>query len=286
MIYISWWQLIADKLNAWGIKLVKLTPNLLLALLVIAVFFLIARTSRRWTYRLIIRITKRPSISGLFSTVASTIFVLIGIFIALDILQLDKAVSSLLAGAGIIGLALGFAFQDLSANFISGVFIAFRKPFEVGHTVETNGYIGNIEEIHLRTTTIRTFQGLHLMIPNREIFQKAMINHSLSIDRRVELEFSLNISTNPDKAIKSAMDAIQKMDCVIKEKQIEIYFIGWHENALRMAVWFWINNHQPPGFMFAKHEAIVNIMKSFAENEIHMIVPVSIDRITAKIQQV
>ncbi|HUR12425.1 MAG TPA: mechanosensitive ion channel family protein [Flavitalea sp.] len=276
MIFITWWELVRTKLELWWIKLVKLTPNLFLAFIVLIIFFFLARVIRKSMYRLTIRMSGKPSVSGLFSTVTSTVIVLVGIFIALDILQLDKAVSSLLAGAGIIGLALGFAFQDLTANFISGIYIAFRRPFDVGNTVETNGYIGNIENIQLRSTTMRTFQGLHLMIPNRDIFQKPMINHSLSIDRRVELDFSLALGTDVDKAVQTSKKAIEELSYLCKEKPVEVYFTGWQDNALRMSVWFWINNQQPPGFMVARHDAIINISKAFAVNDIRMDVPLSL----------
>jgi small conductance mechanosensitive channel len=61
----------------------------------------------------------------------------LGIFIILGILNLDKAVTSLLVGVGVIGLALGFAFQDIAANFVFGIILAFRKPFTIGEVVNT-----------------------------------------------------------------------------------------------------------------------------------------------------
>jgi small conductance mechanosensitive channel len=183
----------------------------------------------------------------------------------------------LLAGAGIVGLALGFAFQDLTANFISGVFIAFRKPFEVGETVETNGFIGNIEEIHLRTTTIRTFQGLHLLIPNKEIFQKLMINHSRTDERRIEIEFSISLENDLELTQRVAKEAIQKLSYLHKEKQIEFYFTGLQDNSIRVAIWYWIYNRLPPGFMVARHEGIVLVMKAFSQNNISVVIPIPLE---------
>src|SRR5690606_28863708 len=126
---------------------------------------------KKLVYNIVFRLSDTPALSGLLSSIGYLAIFFVGISIALDVLQLDKAVSSLLAGAGIIGLALGFAFQDLTANFISGIYITFRRPFEVGHQVETNGFTGTVENIELRSTTLRTIDGLHVIIPNKDIFQ-------------------------------------------------------------------------------------------------------------------
>ena len=106
------------------------------------------------------------------SAIIYSLVIIIGLMTSLNIMNLDKTVSSLLAGVGIIGLALGFAFQDLTANFIAGAFMAFKRPFEVGHKIETNGFIGKIDHIHLRSTTMITDGGLYVIIPNKGHFSE------------------------------------------------------------------------------------------------------------------
>lgn len=136
----NWFHIIENKITRWFLAVIKMLPNFILALLVMAAFIIVARFIRRFTEKVTRRLFKSESMSGLTSAVLYTLTIVVGIMISLNILKLDKAVTSLLAGVGIIGLALGFAFQDLTANFISGAFIAFKRPFDVGHTVETNGF--------------------------------------------------------------------------------------------------------------------------------------------------
>jgi small conductance mechanosensitive channel len=274
--FMNWADILTNKLAGWWDKAVDLMPNIILALIVIICFFFLGKFFRRTAYKISVKLSRKSSVSGLFSSVAYMLILMIGLFIALDILQLNKALSSLLAGAGIIGLVLGFAFQDLSANFISGIYIAFKKPFEVGQTIETNGYMGNIEEIQLRTTIIRTFQGLHLMIPNKDIFQKPMINYSRSEERRMELAFNISVEYDIRKISSLAISAVEKLDYIVKERPVEFYYTGFGENYVRVAVWFWIYNHKPPGFMVAQNDAIVNIISALAEQGISLVIPVSI----------
>ena len=162
-----WTTLIFNKLERWVQALIKMLPNLALAIIVLIAAYFISKLVRRFSYKLTLRISKSDSVSSVVSVILQTLAILFAFTIALDILRLDKAVSSLLAGVGIIGLALGFAFQDLSSNFISGLYMAFRRPFEIGDKVETNAFIGTILKIELRSTTLNTTAGLHVIISNK-----------------------------------------------------------------------------------------------------------------------
>lgn len=106
---------------------------------------------------------------------------------ALIVLGLSKTVTTLLAGVGILGLALGFAFQDIAENFIAGVLMAFRRPIYIGDLIESNDFVGTVEEINLRTTVIRTADGKHVLIPNSEVLQNSIVNFSRSSELRVDL---------------------------------------------------------------------------------------------------
>jgi small conductance mechanosensitive channel len=274
-------DLIAEKLHHWWLSFIKMLPDIVLALVVIVVAILIGKFVRRNLYTLLIRVSAKRSFSNLLATITQIVILLIGLFVALDILQLNKAVSSLLAGAGIIGIILGFAFQDITSNFISGVYITLKKPFELGHTIKTNDFIGNVEEIQLRSTTIRTFSGLHLMIPNRDIIQKPLINYSLTPERRIELELFIDHQADLSIVHKAAFDAISKINYLYPGKPVEIYFNDIKYTAIKIAVWFWIDNHSPPGYMVARHDAIFNLTTSFKENNIALVLPLSVENFTS-----
>jgi small-conductance mechanosensitive channel len=191
----------------------------------------------------------------------------LAVTVALNILNLDKAVASLLAGVGIVGLALGFAFQDLSSNFISGLYMAFRKPFEIGDKVETNAFIGTIQEIKLRSTTLTTAAGLQVIIPNKDIFQKPIINYSRSESRRVELDFALPNTTDLHFAETIICKAVEQSgDSSISD--VELYYTGIDDPKVKLTVSFQIDNSEPKGFMSHRHKAILAIYKAFAENDI------------------
>jgi small-conductance mechanosensitive channel len=257
--FVSYSHLIYDKLHGWLISAVKMTPNFVLAILVFFIFLLLARLARKIPYRFSRHVAETPAISNLLSSILFIIFILLGLFLSLNILRLDKAVTSLLAGAGIIGLALGFAFQDLTANFISGIFITFRKPFDVGHTIETNGFIGTVDMIQLRSTTMITADGLHVIIPNKEIFQKPIINHSLTPLRRITLTFLIPLTEKLGEAEKMMTDIVEGMEGVVPDKPRTVWFTGIESPNVKVMLSCWVSNKSDDAFERTTHELITKV---------------------------
>jgi small conductance mechanosensitive channel len=262
-----WTELIVKKLQNWLTLFIKMLPNMVIAALVMVVIYFIAKLVRRISYKLSLRIAKSDSVAGVVSVVLQTLVMIFGIATALSILNLSKAVSSILAGVGIIGLALGFAFQDLSSNFISGLFMAFKRPFEIGDKVETNAFIGTVKEIRLRSTTLTTTAGLHVLIPNKDIFQKPIINYSRSDERRVELDFIILNTTDLSFAASVVRDAVQAGRAG-KVSEVEVYYSAVDDPKLKLTVSYRIDNAEPHGFKNHRHETIIAIYKGLADHGI------------------
>jgi len=263
----KWINIIETKLKTWLENFIKLLPNLVLAIIVFIVFFFIAKFLRRFLNNFLKKLSNNPAITGLFASILYMMILFVGLFVSLDLLHLEKTISSLLAGAGIIGLALGFAFQDLTAKFISGIFIIFRKPFEVGQIVETNGFNGTIEDIQLRSTTIRTSEGLHIMLPNKDIFQKPITNYSLSNDRRIDFSVTLPAKPNPDQLAESIRSSFKNIPELSTEKEIEMYFTDYTGDAIKLEIRCWINNSDPKNFDVAKDRIIKQVHNVLSPEE-------------------
>jgi small conductance mechanosensitive channel len=262
----KWMGLIREKLESWLVSFVKMLPNLVLAILIFVAFYYVAKLIRRLLYRLLLKVSHQPAISGLFSSIFFLIFLFVGLFIGLQLLHLEKTIASMLAGAGIIGLALGFAFQDLTSNFISGVFIIFRKPFDVGNIIDTNGFTGIVEEIQLRSTTIRTFQGLHIMLPNKDIFQKPVTNYSLSGKRRVDVVLTLPGKSNiPDTELR-IQNALEEIPEVRNDKS-QVLLTDFNGDTIKMEVHCWIDNTIEKGFNDTRDKVLRKIHAAITPKE-------------------
>ncbi len=272
-------HLIHDKIFSWLKQAVSHVPNLLIAILVVALFGAASGYIKKAVMRLMSRVTGNASLVNLTSSFLRLFVIAVGIFVGLNILGLNQAVTSLLAGAGIIGLALGFAFQDLTANFLSGAFIAIQQPIRVGDVVETNGYFGMVKAINIRSTIIDNFGGQEIEIPSRDIFQKPIVNFSKSNQRRMQLNCGVSYDDDLQKAQDVAMAAIVSLPFLQPGKPVEFHYQNFSDRSITFLMWFWIDQAQagPPQAM---SDAIKAIKKAFGENGIVIPFPIQTLEIT------
>ncbi|WP_420388259.1 mechanosensitive ion channel family protein [Roseivirga sp.] len=268
-------QIVEDKLEGWLQTLTEMLPNFVVAILVLIIFYFISRIVRLASKKLMSRFIEQPAIIGLLSTIISIVIIGSGLVIALNLLHLSKAVTSLLAGAGIAGLAIGFAFQDISANFISGIIMAFRKPLNVGDIIETNGVTGFVKDIQLRATILETFQGLHVIIPNRLIFQNAITNYTKTHQRRVDLYVGVSYAEDLEKVKQVTEEAVMKNQYLTDDKNVNLVFEGFGDSSINYRVMFWVNySPTQPNYLEARSEAIMAINKAYKEKGITIPFPI------------
>ena len=136
------YELISEKLVHWMEDFVAMLPNMAMAILVLVAFYFIAKLTKKGTGKMLGSVSGNISLNHLVENILYFIVIAVGCFVALDILELEKTVTSLLAGVGVIGLALGFAFQDTAANFVSGIFLAVKSPIDSGDVVQLGDIMG------------------------------------------------------------------------------------------------------------------------------------------------
>lgn len=213
------YELLSGKLNNWFHDFITLLPNIVLAALLVAVGLMVARGLKKLFAKLLRRFSKNRSVNRLFLSLFYVSLVSIIVFSALTILKLDKAVTTILAGAGILGLALAFAFQDIAANFISGIFISFRQPIRIGNIVKIKEFMGKIEDINLRDTVVRTFQGQMVIIPNKEVFQNPIENYSLLGKRRFDITIGVSYGDDLEKVKQITLQAVADLEGLSREDE-------------------------------------------------------------------
>lgn len=270
-------DLATGKINGWLEHLSEMLPNFVVAVIVLIFFYVMARFVRVLAKKVMRRIVDEEAIISLMSTIFYLVTIAIGLIIALNVLKLDQAVTSFLAGAGIIGLALGFAFQDLTANFISGVVIAFRKPIKVGDIIDTNGYNGFVRQIQLRATTIETFQGLHVIIPNRMIFQNPLTNYTLTEERRIDLYIGISYGEDLERVKEITLNAIADSPYLIEPEGREkaMTYEGFGNSSIDFRLMIWMKyTPESPNYLEARDYAIIAIKKAYDKHGITIPFPI------------
>jgi small conductance mechanosensitive channel len=263
---------IAVKLDRWTLEGYRLLPNLLLAALILVVFRILARYGGKVMERLLGRASQNIALVSLISALTRIAIFTTGLFFALGVLGLDKTVTSLLAGAGVLALALGFAFQDLTTNFISGAFIAIQRPIKVGDIIETNGFTGKVLSIGLRSVKLDNFAGQIVELPSKDIFQKPIVNFTNSGERRVQLECSIGYKDDLSIVENLALSAMKDLNFLNPLKPIELNFMKFSEKSIDFEILFWIDQGKiGPGP--AKSIVMKSVKRVFDENNISFPTP-------------
>lgn len=265
---------VTDKLSGWWTGFLEMLPNLGVALLVIGLFWGLSRLVKNLMDKVLHRSPVHDTAVPIVSRTLSFIVLAVGLVIALGILQLQEAATSLLAGAGIIGLALGLAFQDIAANYFAGFMLSFRRPIVVGDLVETNGVFGTVSEIELRSTYILTPQGQRVMIPNRKIFNEVLTNFSTNGERRVDVAVGVSYGDDLEKAEKVAIAAVEGLDGRMQDKPVQFFYEGFGGSSIDFQLRFWVKFHKNTDFLAARSHAIKAIKRAFDENEITIPFPI------------
>lgn len=269
------WNILSKTLEGWLESFIKSLPNLVVAIILMIFFLSLAKIVTKALERVTDRFFDSRAVANLFHTLAYYGIVFIGIFTALGVLKLDKTVTSLLAGAGVIGLAIGFAFQEIAANFFSGILIAISKPYRVGDLVEMETFSGTVQKITLRTTSLVTFQGLEVLIPNKDMFTKAVTNLTSTPDRRLDIDVGISYGDNLRKVETVVKAALEEIDGRLPGRPIEFFYQGFGDSSINFQVRIWIdysNGHQI--FLAAQHEAIMRIKEAFDANDITIPFPI------------
>ncbi len=268
--------LLHDKCTEWLKQIILLLPNLILAVIVIILAQILAKKIKHLVRHFFERIIANRALINFLGTLAHTGILLIGLLAAIKILQLDEAVFSLLAGVGIAGIALGFAFQDIAANFIAGMALVFRKdyPFKVDDIIETNGMIGIVKEINLRDTMIQTFGGQYIFVPNKQIFENAVINYSALGSRRVDLGIGVSYGDDLEKVKKISMESVQSIPSLLKEKPVELFYEEFGNSSINFQLRFWIPFTSQADFLQARSDAVMRIKKAYNEHGITIPFPI------------
>ncbi|MGB3735747.1 MAG: mechanosensitive ion channel family protein [Ilumatobacter sp.] len=134
------------------------------------------------------------------------VIVAIGVYIALKLIGID--LGPVLAGAGIAGVAIAFALQDIAENYISGILMGFRNPFNPGDQISSGDHEGTVEELNLRYTTIRTYDGVRVLLPNAQVLKNPLTNLTANGDRRSDFQIGVAYGTDLDVARRVAIEAV------------------------------------------------------------------------------
>lgn len=220
--------------------LIKALPLLLVAIVVfVVVVWFGAWVSRRQS--LWKRVAPNPFVAELLSQTIKFVFVIIGLILALSFLGAEAIIGTLLGGAGVIGIAVGFAVKDTIENYIASLMLSIRQPFRARDYVDINGQEGVIVRLTSRATILMTADGNQLRIPNSEVFKATIVNFTKNPERRFTFKLGVDANDDPLAAIKVGLDAINKLNFILTDPKAVAIIDEVGDSNIILEFQAWVN---------------------------------------------
>ncbi|WP_208623616.1 mechanosensitive ion channel family protein [Vreelandella songnenensis] len=229
-------------LRARGQSLLRALPLLLVGFVIfgLVAWFGAWLSNRK---RLWQRLTPNSFVAELLAQTIKVVFIVLGLIMALSLIGAETVIGTLLGGAGVIGIAIGFAVKDTIENYIASLMLSIRQPFQARDHVVINDREGIVVRLTSRATILMTLEGNQLRIPNADVFKGIILNYTQNPERRFAFELGVDANDDPLAAIKVAIDALQALGFVLSEPKavgviknvgdsnIVLEFFGWVDQS-------------------------------------------------------
>jgi len=163
--------------------------------------------------------------------------IILAALIALPMLGFQ--LSGLLVAGGIVGIAIGFASQNLVENLLAGLFLMFERPIKIGDGVNIDGTTGIVEDIRIMSTTLRSFEGLYIRLPNQKVLTANITNFVSNVARRVDYDIGVRYSDDADLAVSSIKAFLDAQPMILKQPEPLVFVNELGDNAVVIAVRAW-----------------------------------------------
>ena len=232
-----------NKIQAMINSLIALLPNIVLAVIVFILFFFGAR----WLKLIVKRLTRRHrqarNLGMVLGRLAQGTVILVGLFVALSIVIPTFKAGDLIQLLGISGVAIGFAFRDILQNFLAGILILLTEPFQIDDQIVFKNFEGTVENIETRATTIRTYDGRRIVIPNSELFTNSITVNTAFDNRRLEYDVGIGYGDDIDEAKRLMLEAVHSVEGVLKDPTPDVLVMELAESSVNIRARWWI---KPP----------------------------------------
>ena len=266
-------------LNEKGRAFLAFLPLLGIALVVFITFLTLGGMVSRWKW-LYPKIARNVFMQDMLRQVVAFCFGIVGALIALEILNATALVGALLGTAGVMGIAIGFAFRDLAENSLASILLSLRQPFAPNDHVIIDGQEGKVVRLTSRATILLTLDGNHLRIPNAAVFKASILNFTRNPERR--FSFVVGVDTGEDLAnsIAIAIETLKQAPGVLKQPTPQCLVQALGESTVDLQILGWVDQRESE-FLKVRSEAIRLVKEAFDAADIFMPEPIY----TVKLQQ-
>ncbi|MEM1086603.1 MAG: mechanosensitive ion channel family protein [Pseudomonadota bacterium] len=230
--------MLIEQVDSWLDGFIRLLPNIVVAITLVIIAYIVGavlKSSITGYYKK----RERYDLGKMLGGIAKWSLLLTATLFALTIVLPNLSPSSLFAGLGVSSVAIGFAFKDILQNWLAGLLILLRQPFEVGDQIVAQDYEGTVQHIETRSTIIKTYDGMHAIIPNSEIYTNAVLVKTAREKRRSQYDIGIGYGDDPDAAREKLLSMLQGIQNIESdpEPQVLMWDLAASWVTLRLRWW-------------------------------------------------
>lgn len=259
------WSKLAIDLKEWARNA---GPKLLSAIVILLVGWWFSVILAKGIKKVLGRSKMEKGTATFVCSLTRTVLQIIVVISAIAALGVN--INSVIAALGAAGITIGLALKDTLANFASGVFILFNRPFKVGDYIETEESAGTVTGIEMMFTTLRTPDNKHLVFPNSKLTSNKVINHTAEGERRLDLRYPIAYSADP-AVVREVLTGVYKSNSfILSDKKIVVGIIEFGDSAAIYEVQAWIVSSD---YNAARFDLMEKVKKALDENGISIPYP-------------
>ncbi|MGB3208639.1 MAG: mechanosensitive ion channel family protein [Crinalium sp.] len=262
-----------DKMQKMVNDFIILLPNLVLALIVFAIFFFIARAIKQVVRKLTRDRRQARNLGMVLGRLAQGTTILAGLFISLSIVIPSLKANDLVQLLGISGVAIGFAFRDILQNFLAGILILLTEPFQIDDQIVFKNFEGTVEQIQTRATTIRTYDGRRIVIPNSELFTNSVIVNTAFENRRLQYDVGIGYGDDINEAKRLILEAINHTDGVMENPAPDALVVELAGSSVNIRARWWVQPPRRADVLDLQDQVLTNIKNKLTANGIDLPFP-------------
>jgi small-conductance mechanosensitive channel len=262
------WQTVQRMLNGFAAAL----PRFVLALVVVALFYLVAKGVRAGIRRNAQRRGEHRTLELAIGRLAQAAILVVGVLIAVTAAFPSFTPANLVSTLGIGGVAIGFAFKDIFQNFLAGLLILVTRPFRVGDQIRYKDYEGTVEDIQTRATYLKTYDGRRVIIPNGELYTNSVIVNTAFPQRRWQYDVGIGYGDDVERARRIILDALQAAQDVEPDPKADVIVVELAESTVNLRARWWTKSRMADG-LNAQDRVLTAVKRALTEAGIDLPFP-------------
>ena len=219
---------------------IQLLPNILIAIIVFILFWIVAKFSRRFIKNFT-RNKQSRNLGLVLARLSQGFVILIGAFVALAIIIPSFKPGDLVQLLGVSGVAVGFAFRDILQNFLAGILILITEPFVINDQIVFKDFEGTVENIQTRATTIKTYDGRRIVIPNAELFTNSVTVNTAFDKRRLQYDIGIGYGDNIAEAKRVILQVLRSTQDVLQDPPPEALVVDLAASTINIRARWWVS---------------------------------------------